>query len=79
MKERLVTMRKATGMLLAIILTLFGLITPLTAQAATAYRIGQVGDAWFQSVTDQNGNNLVGATVDANGQYFDVTLSLIHI
>lgn len=69
-------MRKATGMLLAIILTLFGLITPLTAQAATAYRIGQVGDAWFQSVTDQNGNNLVGATVDANGQYFDVTVGI---
>ena len=76
MKERLVTMRKATGMLLAIILTLFGLITPLTAQAATAYRIGQVGDAWFQSVTDQNGNNLVGATVDANAQYFDVTVGI---
>lgn len=69
-------MRKATGMLLAIILTLFGLITPLTAQAATAYRIRQVGDAWFQSVTDQNGNNLVGATVDANGQYFDVTVGI---
>lgn len=69
-------MRKATGMLLTIILTLFGLITPLTAQAATAYRIGRVGDAWFQSVTDQNGNNLVGTTVDANGQYFDVTVGI---
>lgn len=69
-------MRKATGMLLAIILTLFGLATPLTAQAATAYRIGQVGGAWFQSVTDRNGNNLVGATVDANGQYFDVTIGI---
>lgn len=69
-------MRKATGMLLAIILTLFGLTTPLTAQAATSYRIGQVGGAWFQSVTDRNGNNLVGATVDANGQYFDVTVGI---
>lgn len=69
-------MRKATGMLLAIILILFGLATPLTAQAATAYRIGQVGGAWFQSVTDANGNDLVGATVDANGQYFDVTVGI---
>lgn len=69
-------MRKATGILLAIILALFGLITPLTAQAATAYRIGQVGDAWFQSVTDADGNNLVDATVDANGQYFDMTIGI---
>lgn len=69
-------MHKATGILLAIILALFGLTTPLTAQAATAYRIGQVGDAWFQSVTDANGNNLVGTTVDANGQYFDVTVGI---
>lgn len=69
-------MRKATGMLLAIILTLFGLITPLTAQAAATYRIGQVGDAWFQSVTDADGNDLVGATVDANGQYFDMTIGI---
>lgn len=51
-------MRKATGMLLAIILTLFGLITPLTAQAATAYRIGQIGSAWFQSVTDAETTDL---------------------
>lgn len=69
-------MRKTTGMLLAIILALFGLTTPLTAQAATAYRIGRVGDAWFQSVTDQDGKNLVGTTVDANGQYFDVTIGI---
>lgn len=69
-------MRKATGIAARIILTLFGLTTPLTAQAATSYRIGQVGGAWFQSVTDRNGNNLVGATVDANGQYFDVTVGI---
>ncbi|MBC8608699.1 InlB B-repeat-containing protein [Bifidobacterium faecale] len=69
-------MRKATRMLLAVILALFGMLTPLTAQAATVYRIGQVGDAWFQSVTDANGNDLVGATVDANGQYFDMTVGI---
>lgn len=70
-------MRKATRMLLAVILALFGMLTPLTARAAaTVYRIGQVGGAWFQSVTDRNGNNLVGATVDANGQYFDVTVGI---
>lgn len=70
-------MRKATRMLLAVILALFGMLTPLTARAAaTAYRISQVGSAWFQSVTDANGNDLVGATVDANGQYFDVTVGI---
>lgn len=69
-------MRKATGMLLAAILALFGMITPLTAHAAASYRIGRVGGAWFQSVTDQNGNDLVGATVSANGQYFEVTVGI---
>lgn len=70
-------MRKATRMLLAVILALFGMLTPLTARAAaTAYRISQVGSAWFQSVTDANGNDLVGATVDANGQYFDMTVGI---
>lgn len=69
-------MRKATRMLLAIILVLFGMLTPLTAQAAATYRIGQVGSAWFQSVTDADGNDLVGATVDANGQYFDMTIGI---
>lgn len=69
-------MRKATGMLLAIIIALFGMLTPLTAQAAATYRIGQVGSAWFQSVTDADGNDLVGATVDANGQYFDMTVGI---
>lgn len=69
-------MRKATRMLLAVILALFGMLTPLTARAAATYRIGQVGDAWFQSVTDANGNDLVGATVSANGQYFDMTVGI---
>ena len=69
-------MRKATGMLLAVIIALFGMLTPLTARAAATYRIGQVGSTWFQSVTDANGNDLVGATVDANGQYFDVTVGI---
>lgn len=69
-------MRKATGMLLAVILALFGMLTPLTARAAATYRIGQVGSAWFQSVTDADGNDLVGATVDANGQYFDMTVGI---
>lgn len=69
-------MRKATGMLLAVIIALFGMLTPLTARAAATYRIGQVGSAWFQSVTDADGNDLVGATVDANGQYFDMTVGI---
>lgn len=69
-------MRKATRMLLAVILALFGMLTPLTARAAATYRIGQVGSAWFQSVTDANGNDLVGATVSANGQYFDMTVGI---
>lgn len=38
-------MRKATRMLLAVILALFGMLTPLTAQAAATYRMGQVGSA----------------------------------
>lgn len=62
----------------AVILVLFGMLTPLTAQAADTYRIGQVGSAWFRSVTDADGNDLVGATVDATGQYFDMTVG-IHI
>lgn len=69
-------MRKATRMLLAVILALFGMLTTLTARAAATYRIGQVGSAWFQSVTDANGNDLVGATVSANGQYFDMTVGI---
>ena len=69
-------MRKATRMLLAVIIALFGMLTPLTARAADTYQISQVGSAWFQSVTDANGNDLVGATVDANGQYFDMTIGI---
>ena len=68
-------MEKASAMLAVLACLLAAFITP-PAHAAAAYDISQVGGAWFQSVTDRNGNNLVGATVDANGQYFDVTIGI---
>ncbi len=68
-------MEKASAMLAVLACLLGAFITP-PAHAAAAYDISQVGGAWFQSVTDRNGNNLVGATVDANGQYFDVTIGI---
>ena len=68
-------MEKASAMLAVLACLLAAFITP-PAHAAAAYDISQVGGAWFQSVTDRNGNNLVGATVNANGQYFDVTIGI---